>query len=66
MTTDDAKRSYPRYRDRISGSEAYVVRHFARQQSITPRQVHELLKTCGSDRAKLAAAAKALRASSRV
>ena len=61
----DAAQLYPRYPDRISGSEAYMVRHFARQNGITPAQVHALLKRCGSDRAKLTAAAKALRGNAR-
>jgi hypothetical protein len=61
--TADAANLYPRHRDRISGSEAYVVRHFARQNGITPAQVHELIKKHGSNAAKLAKAAKELRTS---
>ncbi|RWI16213.1 DUF3606 domain-containing protein [Mesorhizobium sp.] len=61
----DAAKLYPRHRDRISGSEDYVVRHFARQNGITPAQVHQLIRRYGSDRAKLVAAAKELRASLR-
>ncbi|WP_366511248.1 DUF3606 domain-containing protein [Mesorhizobium sp.] len=61
--TADAAKVYPRDRDRISGSEAYVVTHFARQNGITPAQVHELIKRCGSNRGKLVAAAKELRSS---
>ncbi|TIO35687.1 DUF3606 domain-containing protein [Mesorhizobium sp.] len=63
--TADAAKLYPRHRDRISGSEDYVVRHFARQNGITPAQVHQLIKRCGSNRAKLVAAAKELRRSLR-
>jgi hypothetical protein len=61
----DAAKLYPRHRDRISGSEDYVVRHFARQNGITPAQVHQLIRRYGSDRAKLVAAAKELRTSLR-
>ncbi|CAH2405314.1 DUF3606 domain-containing protein [Mesorhizobium ventifaucium] len=61
----DAAKLYPRHRDRISGSEAYVVTHFARQNGITPAQVHQLIRRYGSDRAKLVAAAKELRTSFR-
>ncbi|RWN51286.1 MAG: DUF3606 domain-containing protein [Mesorhizobium sp.] len=63
--TADAAKLYPRHRDRISGSEAYMVRHFARQNGITPAQVHQLIKRYGSNRARLVAAAKELRASLR-
>jgi hypothetical protein len=63
--TADAAKLYPRHRDRISGSEDYVVRHFARQNGITPAQVHQLIKRFGSNRAKLVAAAKELRTSLR-
>ncbi|GLS38288.1 hypothetical protein GCM10010869_38820 [Mesorhizobium tianshanense] len=63
--TADAANLYPRHRDRISGSEDYVVRQFARQNGITPAQVHQLIKKYGSNRAKLVAAAKELRASLR-
>lgn len=63
--TADAAKLYPRHRDRISGSEDYVVRHFARQNGITPAQVHQLIKKYGSNRAKLVAAAKDLRTSLR-
>jgi hypothetical protein len=63
--TADAAKLYPRHRDRISGSEAYMVRHFARQNRITPAQVHQLIKRYGSNRAKLVAAAKELRRSLR-
>jgi glycerol-3-phosphate dehydrogenase len=61
--TADAAKLYPRHRDRISGSEDYVVRYFARQNGITPAQVHQLIKRYGSNRAKLVAAAKELRTS---
>ncbi|WP_051505790.1 DUF3606 domain-containing protein [Mesorhizobium sp. WSM2561] len=63
--TADAAKLYPRHRDRISGSEAYMVRHFARQNGITPAQVHQLINRYGSNRARLVAAAKELRASLR-
>ncbi|MER8829576.1 DUF3606 domain-containing protein [Mesorhizobium sp. M0938] len=63
--TADAAKLYPRHRDRISGSEDYIVTHFARQNGITPAQVHQLIKRHGSNRAKLVAAAKELRASLR-
>ncbi|AZO01187.1 DUF3606 domain-containing protein [Mesorhizobium sp. M9A.F.Ca.ET.002.03.1.2] len=63
--TADAAKLYPRHRDRISGSEDYVVRHFARQNGITPAQVHQLIKKYGSSRAELVAAAKELRTSLR-
>ncbi|TIW98271.1 MAG: DUF3606 domain-containing protein [Mesorhizobium sp.] len=59
----DAANLYPRDRDRISGSEAYVVRHLARQNGITTTQVHELINRYGGSRAKLIAAAKQLRSS---
>ncbi|RUU30440.1 DUF3606 domain-containing protein [Mesorhizobium sp. M6A.T.Ce.TU.002.03.1.1] len=63
--TADAAKLYPRHRDRISGSEDYIVAHFARQNGITPAQVHQLIKRYGSNRAKLVAAAKELRTSLR-
>ncbi|TKD26617.1 MAG: DUF3606 domain-containing protein [Mesorhizobium sp.] len=63
--TADAAKLYPRHQDRISGSEDYVVRYFARQNGITPAQVHQLIKRYGSNRAKLVAAAKELRRSLR-
>ncbi|MGX9571258.1 DUF3606 domain-containing protein [Mesorhizobium sp. f-mel] len=63
--TADAAKLYPRHRDRISGSEDYVIRYFARQNGITPAQVHQLIKRYGSSRAKLVAAAKELRTSLR-
>ncbi|RJT41340.1 DUF3606 domain-containing protein [Mesorhizobium waimense] len=62
----DPAQLYPRYPDRISGSEAYIIRHFARENGITPAQVHQLLRKCGSDRARLTAAAKALRGHARM
>ncbi|MBW8908204.1 MAG: DUF3606 domain-containing protein [Mesorhizobium sp.] len=58
--TDGWRRSkalFPR-RDRISGSEAYVVRYFARQHGVTPAQVHALIRNYGSGRAELSAAAR--------
>jgi methylphosphotriester-DNA--protein-cysteine methyltransferase len=64
MAGDGAK-LYSRDRDRISGSEAYVVRYFARQNGVTPAQVHALIRKYGSGRAELSAAAKELRATLR-
>lgn len=52
-----------RDRDLISGSEPYVIECFARQNGITPAQVHALLRQYGSRRPVLEAAVRRLESS---
>lgn len=60
MPDDKSKRDY-RDRDRVSASEEYEVRYFAEQNGIATDQVLELIEKVGNERARLTAAAKALR-----
>jgi hypothetical protein len=60
MADDKSKRDF-RDRDKVSASEDYEVEYFARQNGITPAQVRALIQKVGNDRAKLTAAAKALK-----
>ena len=60
MADDKSKRDF-RDRNRVSAEEDYEVQYFARENGITPEQVHELIRKVGGDRAKLTEAAKALR-----
>lgn len=62
MADDKSKRDF-RDRDRVSASEDYEVEYFAKQNGITLAQVRALIQKVDNDRAKLTAAAKALRAS---
>lgn len=46
-------------RARVSGSEAYEVRYFAKKNKITPEETKELIKKYHGSRAKMTAAVKA-------
>lgn len=54
----DTKPLHPRDSDLLSGCEPYVIECFARQNGITPAQVHTLMKRYGSRRTVLEAVVK--------
>lgn len=56
----DSKTRCTRDKDLLSGSEPYVVECFARQNGITPAQVHALMRRYGSRRPVLEAAVRQL------
>ncbi|TIL39984.1 DUF3606 domain-containing protein [Mesorhizobium sp.] len=60
MADDKSTRDF-RDRNRVSADEDYEVEHFARENGITPKQVRELIKATGNDRAALTASAKQLK-----
>lgn len=58
---DDLGNVGERDRDRVSGSEGYEVDYFARKHGLTTEQARELIERVGNDRAKLDAAAEAMK-----
>jgi hypothetical protein len=58
---DDKKKRGSGDRDRISADEDYEVADFARQNGISPQQLHNLIKRVGNSRTALIEAAKELR-----
>jgi hypothetical protein len=52
-------------RARVSGSEPYEVRYFAKKHRMTPAAVRTLIKRIGNSRKKLEAAVKRMRAKKR-
>lgn len=58
---DDLGNVGERDRDRVSGGEEYELDHFARKHGLTIDQARELIERVGNDRAKLDAAAEAMK-----
>ena len=58
---DDLGNVGERDRDRVSASEGYEVDYFARKHGLTTEQARELIERVGNDRAKLDAAAEAMK-----
>ena len=59
--SDDLANAGQRDRDRVSGDEPYEVEYFARKHGLTAEQARELIARVGNDRAKLDAAAEAMK-----
>ena len=59
--SDDLGNIGQRDRDRVSSGEGYEVEHFARKHGLTMEQARELIARVGNDRAKLDAAAEAMK-----
>jgi hypothetical protein len=58
---DDLGNVGERDRDRVSGGEEYELDYFARKHGLTVDQARELIERVGNDRAKLDAAAEAMK-----
>ena len=59
--SDDLANAGQRDRDRVWGDEPYEVEYFARKHGLTMEQARELIARVGNDRAKLDAAAEAMK-----
>jgi hypothetical protein len=59
--SDDLANAGQRDRDRVSGDQPYEVEYFARKHGLTMEQARELIARVGNDRAKLDAAAEAMK-----
>lgn len=62
---DNKKKRGKADRARVSASEPYEVRYFAKKNRMTPAAVRKLIKKVGNSRKKLEAAVKRMRARKR-